>query len=86
VGALAWHRLTDPNPAGTTIALALRMVMDFRAKRVLFAVLILFVVAVALQINGSSVGVWKDVLRDGASPAGVIFSTPKSVRSNEWMV
>lgn len=44
--------------------------MDFRAKRVLFAVLILFVVAVALQINGSSVGVWKDVLRDGASPAG----------------
>jgi hypothetical protein len=61
------------------------MVIDFRAKRVLFAVLILFVVTVALKINGSSIGVWKDVLRDDASPSGVIFSTPKSVRSDEWM-
>ena len=62
-----------------------RMAMDFRAKRVLFAVLILFVLAVALQINGSSIGVWRDVLQDGTSPAGVIFSKAKSVRSDEWM-
>ena len=62
-----------------------RMVMDFGAKRVLFAALILFVVAVVLRTNGSSIGVWKDVLRDEASPADVIFSRPKTVRSDEWM-
>lgn len=69
------RRLLSPHP----------MVMDFRATRVLLAGLILFVLAVALQINGSSIGVWKDVLRDEASPAGVVFSTPKSVRADEWM-
>lgn len=58
---------------------------DSRAKRVLLVALLFFVFAVALQINGSSIGVWKDILRDNYSPARVIFSTPKSVRSDEWM-
>jgi hypothetical protein len=59
--------------------------IDVRVRRLLGVVTILFVAAVAFQINGSSIGVWKDALHDGASPAGILFSTPKSVRSDEWM-
>lgn len=47
--------------------------------------MLLFAVAVLLQIHGSSIGVWKDVLRDEQSPSGILFSTAKSVRSDEWM-
>lgn len=56
-----------------------------RARRLLAAVLILFVVAVALQLHGSSIAVWKAALKDESSPSGIIFSSAKSVRSDEWM-
>jgi hypothetical protein len=59
--------------------------VDVRVKRLLGIVTVLFAVAVALQLNGASIAVWKDALQDNASPAGVLFSTPKSVRSDEWM-
>lgn len=58
---------------------------DSRVRFVVYGAFLLFALAVAFQINGSSIGVWKDVLRDEVAPAGVIFSTPKAVRSDEWM-
>ena len=58
---------------------------DVRVRRVLAIVALLFVSAVALQIHGSSVAVWKTVLNDQSSPSGVLFSTPKSVRTDEWL-
>lgn len=61
------------------------MFTDARIKRVLVLAFALFVLAVALQINGSSIAVWKDALRDDASPSGILLSTPKTVRSDEWM-
>jgi hypothetical protein len=38
--------------------------IDVRVKRLLGIVTMLFVSAVALQINGASIGVWKDALQD----------------------
>lgn len=59
--------------------------IDVRVRRLLAIVAVLFVLAVALQIHGSSVAVWKNVLNDASSPSGVLFSTPKSVRTDEWL-
>ena len=59
--------------------------MDKRVRRVLLAALLGFAFAVALQLNGSSIAAWKVVLDDTASPSRLIFSTPKSVRSDEWL-
>lgn len=61
------------------------MLTDSRVTRLLVIALILFLGSVVLQINGSSIAVWKDALRDNASPSGLVFSTAKSVRSDEWM-
>jgi len=59
--------------------------IDVRVRRVLAIVAMLFVAAVALQIHGSSIPVWTSVLQDTSSPSGVLFSTPKSVRTDEWL-
>jgi hypothetical protein len=36
-------------------------------------------------MNGSSVEQWKQVLHDSDSPSGLLFSTSKNVRSDEWL-
>jgi hypothetical protein len=59
--------------------------IDIRVRRLLAVVALLFVAAVALQIHGSSVAIWKSVLSDTSSPSGVLFSTPKAVRTDEWL-
>lgn len=59
--------------------------IDVRVRCVLAIVAVLFVTAVALQIHGSSVAVWKTVLNDTSSPSGILFSTPKVVRTDEWL-
>ncbi len=59
--------------------------VDFRVKRVLLAALSLFVLAVALQLNGSSISIWKIHMQDESSPSGLLFFTPKKVRSDEWL-
>lgn len=72
---------TLPPPA--VLARVIRI--DLRVRRVLAIVAVLFVAAVALQIHGSSIAVWKSVLNDNTSPSGVLFSTPKQVRTDEWL-
>lgn len=59
--------------------------MDRPVRRVLLAALVGFVVAVVLQLNGSSISMWKVVLHDEDSPSGLLFSTPKWVRTDEWL-
>jgi len=46
----------------------------------------LFVLAVSLRLNGSSVYMWKELLRDNTTSGGLLFSAPQGVRSDEWMV
>jgi hypothetical protein len=58
---------------------------DARVRRLLAIVAVLFVAAVALQIHGSSVAVWKKILKDDSSPSGILLSTPKEVRTDEWL-
>ncbi len=48
--------------------------------------LFLFVVSVAWELNGSSVGMWSNLLSEKTAPAGLLFSTPKRVRGDEWTV
>ena len=59
--------------------------IDIRVRRLLAMVALLFLFAVALQIHGSSVAMWKTMLNDASSPSGVLFSTPKEVRTDEWL-
>jgi hypothetical protein len=50
------------------------------------AAALLFVACVALKLNGSSVGRWQKVLREPEPIRGLLFSTPKKIRSDEWVV
>jgi hypothetical protein len=57
-----------------------------RRVRILFStVTLLFIAAVALQIHGSSIALWNTVLNDNSAPSGILFSTPKAVRTDEWL-
>ena len=47
---------------------------------------ILFCVAVAFDLNGSSVGMWRELLTEPGPAPGLIFSTPKRIRVDEWCV
>ncbi len=45
-----------------------------------------FCLCVALKLNGSSVGMWSDLLQEHGSPRGLLFSSPKLSRIDEWGV
>jgi hypothetical protein len=49
-------------------------------------VALLFIACVALKLNGSSIGCWQNVLREPAPIRGLLLSTPKKIRSDEWAV
>ena len=55
---------------------------DFLYKYRYLICLALFVCCVALQLNGSSIGMWSDVL--GEQESGVIAGVSRYVRSDEW--
>lgn len=50
------------------------------------AVALLFLSCVALKLNGSSIGRWRNVVREPEPVRGLLFSTPKKIRSDEWVV
>jgi hypothetical protein len=50
------------------------------------AAAILFCLAVAFKLNGSSVGVWSELLTERGVPRGLIFSAPRKIRMDEWAV
>ena len=60
--------------------------LDALAKKFLIACALLFLAATALKINGSSIFVWKEIMHDRDSSGGLLLSTPKNVRSDEWAV
>jgi hypothetical protein len=45
---------------------------------------IAFCVCVFLKLNGSSVGIWTELLNDPKPPPGLLLSIPKGVRADEW--
>ena len=47
---------------------------------------VLFRVAVELKLNGSSVGMWSNLLSEKQAPSGLLFSSPKRARGDEWSV
>ncbi|HEX8077397.1 MAG TPA: hypothetical protein VF511_06245, partial [Chthoniobacterales bacterium] len=58
---------------------------DRGLRILLIGAALLFIASVALQLHGSSIAIWNDVLNDSATPSGVLFSTPKTVRTDEWL-
>ena len=46
--------------------------------------LVLFSLCVVLKLNGSSVGMWRNLLTEPGIARGLIFSSPKQVRVDEW--
>lgn len=51
-----------------------------------WGLLLLFSVSVAWKLNGSSVGMWSNLLSEKTAPAGLLFSSPKRVRGDEWAI
>lgn len=47
---------------------------------------LLFAACVALKLNGSSIGCWKRVLAEPEPIRGLLLSTPKTIRTDEWLV
>ena len=45
-----------------------------------------FISCVLLKLNGSSIGRWQTVLGESAPIRGLLVSTPKKIRSDEWVV
>lgn len=50
------------------------------------AVVLLFAACVASKLNGSSIGQWQQFLAEPHPVRGLLLSTPKKVRSDEWVV
>lgn len=50
------------------------------------AIGVVFFSCVALKLNGSSIGQWQEALGEPAPIRGLLLSTPKKVRSDEWVV
>ena len=36
-------------------------------------------------MHGASIALWRDVLNDKSGPSGILFSTPKTIRTDEWL-
>lgn len=49
-------------------------------------VVALFVLCVALKLNGSSVGVWQEILHQPGPPRGLLLFKPEGIRADEWRV
>lgn len=59
--------------------------VDRRIRTLFATTTLLFIGAVALQVHGSSIALWKNVLNDSSAPSGILFSTAKAVRTDEWL-
>ncbi len=46
----------------------------------------LFCLFVGLKLNGSSVGMWSNLLMEKSAPRGLLYSSPKRIRVDEWGV
>ena len=60
------------------------------ARRVFAALAVLFVLAVAFKLNGSSCAMYRNArwhdIRTADAPSGLLLSTPKLNRADEWQV
>jgi hypothetical protein len=60
--------------------------LDSTAKRFLLVCGLLFAVAFAFRLNGSSTFIWQGLLYDQQNPGGLVAGAPEPVRSDEWLV
>ncbi len=58
---------------------------DRKAWIFLGVLLLLPALGTAFKLHGSSIAVWNQVLPDRRPDAGVLWGTPKGVRSDEWL-
>ena len=59
---------------------------DTHARRFLLLLLAGFLLLTALNINGSSVGLWSGILDESKTGSALLFSQPREMRSDEWLV
>lgn len=50
------------------------------------ALVALFCLCVSLKLNGSSVGMWRNLLEEPGIARGLLFSSPKRIRVDEWSI
>jgi hypothetical protein len=59
--------------------------LDLLGKRFLLGCLGLFLVGFALELNGSSSLMWREMLKDDTSGSGWVLGKPQMARSDEWL-
>jgi len=47
---------------------------------------LLFCLCLAMKLNGSSIGMWRTLLLEPGIPRGLLFSSPKQIRVDEWCI
>src|SRR4051794_23660751 len=60
--------------------------LDLTARRFLLACGVLFMLAFAFRLNGSSTSIWRSILNDQRNAGGLVAGKPETVRSDEWLV
>jgi hypothetical protein len=89
-GAESWTPLLPDERRTSPAARPLFPPLTAAARRVLWIIAGLFLLFVALRLNGSSIGClranqWNDLLIKDA-PSGLLLSEPKMIRSDEWLI
>lgn len=59
---------------------------DFIYKYRYYIAVIAFILCIILEISGSSIGMWKNVISTGEIKDGVLFGNSREIRSDEWAV
>jgi hypothetical protein len=59
---------------------------DASTRGFLCLLLLLWAFGTGLKVHGSSVGVWNRITPDRRPDAGVLWGSPKTIRSDEWLV
>ena len=58
---------------------------DRRVQAFLGVLLLSLAVGTAFKLHGSSIGMWNQRLSKATPDAGVLFGTPRGIRSDEWL-
>ena len=75
------------NSAGEKISEKDLIRFDYRVFLLIFILVLMFVLAVAFRLHGSSMGAWDTVQPGGREEkTGIILGWAKPIRSDEWMV
>ena len=76
------------NDLGQKISEKKLVVFDYKVLVLIIISFLFFLLLVVFKVHGSSIASWNNYIPDGenASEKGLLFGSPKAIRSDEWLV